>query len=269
MTTARRVLFLLSALFLYLYGSQARAATFSDLWWNPNESGWGANFIQQQDIIFVTLFLYGQDGRPTWYVGPATTAVAGAATPTYSGGLYATTGPWFGASFFNPNAVGVRQVGNITFVASNQVRGTLTYSVDGVTVVKSVQRETWKHISLGGTYYGAVDILDGNACGLSGELIRPFYAVQTLTATVASSGTTGSLTFSITDTGGGVAAFSGSYVQYGSLYDVSGTLTLPGAAPLTAAIRDFTADDDGIRGNLLALVGTCTINFRFAAVRPG
>jgi hypothetical protein len=268
MTTARRVLFLLTALFLYFYGSQARAATFSDLWWNPNESGWGANLIQQQDVIFITLFVYGPDGRPTWYVGPATTAVSGASRPTYSGGLYATTGPWFGSGF-NPNAVGVRQVGNVTFVASSQVAGTLTYSVDGVPVVKAIQRETWRHITLGGTYYGAVDVLDGNACGLTGALIQPFYAVQTLTATVTSSGTSGSLTFSIRDTGGGVATFTGTYVQYGSLFDVTGTFALPGTAPLTAAIRDFTADDDGIRGNLLALVGTCTINFRFAAVRPG
>lgn len=73
---------------------------------------------------------------------------------------------------------------------------------------------------------------------------------------------------SVTDPSG-VTTFSGSYAQYGSLYEVTGTLVGNGFN-LPAAINDFTADDDGIRGNILArFPNGCVVNFRFAAVRPG
>ena len=32
----------------------------TDLWWNPAESGWGMNVIQQGDTSFVTMFVYGE-----------------------------------------------------------------------------------------------------------------------------------------------------------------------------------------------------------------
>lgn len=255
---------LFAVILLLLLALPVRSATFSDLWWNPNESGWGVNLIEQQGILFVTLFVYAPDGRPTWYVGPATTRAGNA----YSGALYTTTGPWFGA-FFNPAAVGVRQVGTVTFTPSSNVRGTLAYSVDGAFVSKAIERQSWAHINLGGTYHGAVDVLNTSPCGLPASLLQPFFTVHSLVVTVSSSGATGTIAMSIADTGGGVMTFSGAYTQYGSVYDVRGTLQLGGIV-YTAAIQDFTADDDGIRGNLLMLApGNCTVNFRFAAVRPG
>jgi len=44
---------------------------FSDQWWNPAESGWGAAILQQYDTLFVDVFVYGPDGRPTWYTAAA------------------------------------------------------------------------------------------------------------------------------------------------------------------------------------------------------
>ena len=29
----------------------ARATDLSDLWWNPNESGWGVNVAQQAEVL--------------------------------------------------------------------------------------------------------------------------------------------------------------------------------------------------------------------------
>ncbi len=246
----------------FVFNAPARAATFTDLWWNPNESGWGVNMIEQQGVLFVTLFVYGQDSRPTWYVGPATT-LSGS---VYSGTLYATQGPYF-PGFFNPAAVGIRAVGSVSFTPTNYVRGTLRYSVDGLQVTKSIERQTWRHINLGGTYYGAMDILNSSPCGLPPSATEPFFTTNSLFATVSSNGRTGSLTMNVSD-GVDTLAFSGTYTQYGSIYEVSGTVNFAGTL-YTAAIRDFTADDDGIRGNLLMLVAGCTVNFRFAAVRPG
>jgi len=50
----------------------ASATTFSidytDLWYIPTESGWGLNVIQQGNVMFATLFVYGTDNTPRWYV---------------------------------------------------------------------------------------------------------------------------------------------------------------------------------------------------------
>ena len=76
---------------------------FSDQWWNPNESGWGASVLQQYDTLFVDLFVYAPDGRPTWYTAAARFQPQSGRT-LFAGDLYVTSGPWFGA-FFNPAAV--------------------------------------------------------------------------------------------------------------------------------------------------------------------
>ena len=258
----RRILCWIATL-LIAWSTVPRAATMSDLWWNPSESGWGVNLIEQQGTLFVTLFVYGSDGNPTWYVGPATALVSSSsASRTYSGLLYATRGPWF-VGAFNPGSVQVRQVGSVSLFFTSQVAGTITYSVDGNTVTKSIQRQFWKHINLGGTYYGAMDPLSGSTC-LTGE---PVSTVYTLTATVNPSGQTGALTMVVT-LPAGTLTFNGTYAQYGSLYDVTGVASISGVSA-SARLVDFTADDDGIRGNLITTEGSCVINLRFAAVRPG
>ena len=43
----------------------AHAAFLTDLWWSPDEPGWGATIVHQDDVAFVTLFVYGPDGAPT------------------------------------------------------------------------------------------------------------------------------------------------------------------------------------------------------------
>src|SRR4051812_16763197 len=44
---------------------------YTDLWGggqpNPSEHVWGLNLIQQGDIIFATMFVYGPDNTARWY----------------------------------------------------------------------------------------------------------------------------------------------------------------------------------------------------------
>src|SRR5438874_11791280 len=87
--------------------ASAKTTDQSDLWWIPTESGWGIQFVQEETTIFATMFVYGPDGNPTWYV--ATMDYVGFLT--WTGKLYATTGPWFGTIPFNPNTVTVTAVG--------------------------------------------------------------------------------------------------------------------------------------------------------------
>lgn len=259
----QRILRALIALLLAAIAAPAKSTVLSDLWWNPNESGWGVNIIQQSDILFLTLFVYGTDGRPTWYVGPATAATSGS---TFSGPLFATTGPWFGSQF-NPSAVVPRPVGSVTVTLTSPSSANLSYTVDGITVNKAIVREFWKHIGMSGTFYGAMYTHGSTTCPTSGPRFV-FYTIVT-TATVASSGQTGSLTMTMTDIGGASLQLAGSYVQHGSIFDVNGTLTF-GGTTVNMRIRDFSIEDDSISGNISAAgVNGCALNLRFGAVRGG
>jgi hypothetical protein len=138
------------------------STNFSDLWWIRNESGWGANVTQQDDVMFVTFFVYGASGQPVWYV--ATLEYAGAnfaGELVFTGDLYQTTGAWFGTGW-NPLLYSVRRVGTAAFQAGEVARATLSYTVDGVPVVKFVERQTLRLDDYEGTYYGGtVDVTYG------------------------------------------------------------------------------------------------------------
>ena len=78
----------------------AQALNLSDLWWNPAESGWGANIGQQDDTAVVTLYVYDADGEPTWLSGVASTYALGpGGLPYFSGTLYRTRGSFYGSAF--------------------------------------------------------------------------------------------------------------------------------------------------------------------------
>lgn len=112
------------------------ASNYQDLWWNANESGWGINFAHQGDIIFATLFTYGADGRNLWFVMSRGDLVPG--TFTYRGTLYRTSGPPFDANPWRP--IDIVPVGtmDVSFTSGKAAR--LEYTVDGVTVTKSITR---------------------------------------------------------------------------------------------------------------------------------
>lgn len=114
---------------------RSTSTNYQDLWWNPAESGWGVNLAHQGNILFATLYTYDASGQPLW-LSMSNGPLVG--TRTYSGTLYRSTGPVFNA---NPwGAYALQAVGTMTFVFTNGNNGTLTYSVNGIQVVKSIQR---------------------------------------------------------------------------------------------------------------------------------
>ncbi|QJR14294.1 trypsin-like serine peptidase [Usitatibacter palustris] len=122
------------------------ANNVQDLWWNPAENGWGINLVHQGNTIFATLYTYGPDGKAMWYV---MSAGARQADGTFRGALYRTTGPAFNA---NPwTAISNFEVGTMTlkfyyrddttiYPGGGGNRATLTYTVNGVSVTKQIQR---------------------------------------------------------------------------------------------------------------------------------
>jgi hypothetical protein len=121
---------------------QLRNAT--DMWFNAAESGWGLNLIHQGDTLFGTLFVYGPDGQPTWYVA---SGLVGSGT-VYSGALSSATGPWFGGAF-SAGSVTRRQVGAMT-VDVRDGFAIVDYTADGVHVTKQVTRFTFRPTRLTG-----------------------------------------------------------------------------------------------------------------------
>jgi hypothetical protein len=130
-------------------GASAADTDYSDLWWNPAESGWGLGLQRQADVIFLTLFVYAPDGSSTWFVGPA---VAQSGAERWQGTLYRASGPAFSAPF--DRNVEATPAGTVTLEFAGPANGTLTYTVDGVAVTKSISRMTWREPSAAGTYHG-------------------------------------------------------------------------------------------------------------------
>ncbi len=109
----------------------------SDLYYIAAESGWGIQLVQRGPDIFATLFVYGPTGEPTWYTA---TLLPTATSYTWSGNLIATTGTYFEAPW-DPASRTTNAVGTMTWTAPVVDSGTLTYVVNGVTVVKNVTRQ--------------------------------------------------------------------------------------------------------------------------------
>jgi len=109
---------------------------FTDLWWNPAESGWGMAITHQYGNIFLAWYVYDGSGNPSWLVVPSCT-VSGSAC---SGDIFSVTGPPFGPSF-NPGQVQATSVGSavMSFVDANNA--ILSVIVNGQTVSKTLTRQ--------------------------------------------------------------------------------------------------------------------------------
>ena len=195
------------------------ANNYQDLWWNPNESGWGINISQQGDVMFATWFIYGTGNQPTW-IFLSRADRSGAAGNTFSGDIFQATGTPFAVVPFVPlQGSNLTRVGTATLVFSDSRTGTLTYTVNGAQVVKQITRQVIGFYNLTGSYFGGLK-REGIGCvsaALNGSSLNQ--AIYSVNHNVA----TGSLT--ITEIGGTLCNFSGSTTVFGSLIEGSGNFT--------------------------------------------
>jgi len=201
--------------------AQSLGTTFSDLWWNPAESGWGVTVDHQQDVMFLTFFIYRADGSPYWVAALLTRTSASDALPfVFSGDVYEYSGPYFGGPF-NPSLVNNRKVGTAIFSTPYVNSATLTYTVDGVTVTKSLQRQTLQNLDFSGVFNGVLN------CELSG-CANPSQNGQQIAVggpiTIVQSGGEFQMLFQPSSNPNN-CGFVGSYSQTGSLGSVTGTFS--------------------------------------------
>jgi hypothetical protein len=92
------------ALLLLTAAFNAKGLEYTDVYYDPAESGWGAFLVQSNTFQFIAFFIYGSDTKPTWYTAP-------------------------------PAQLSVNTVGNATSQPIDHYRATLTYTVNGVATV--------------------------------------------------------------------------------------------------------------------------------------
>jgi hypothetical protein len=236
----RSWLYLLFALFSF----PALAATdYTDMWadvqYETTQAGWGVNFTQDEDVMFMTFFIYGAGNQPTWYVAITYRDANG----NFSGSLYSTVGSYFGAPW-NPSAYQAALAGTASFTPASASAGTLTYTViGGPTVTKSLVRFTMKTINLAGNYTGG-QAGAYSGCTNSGDnfLYKDNFDVQ-----VAQTGSTVTFTFAYTSNLN--CTLSGTLVQTGQLYSVpSASYQCDDGLSTSASLSEIKRTSQGIEG---------------------
>ena len=211
------------------------------MWYDPAQPGWGMSLTQQGETIFAVLFVYDANHNPQWFVasnvvdtGQVMNMLVG---EVYSGPLYRTTGPAYAVPS-DPATLSATPVGTIQIAYVQPTNNiSLAYSVNGTTVTKTVQAQTWgsNAAQLAGSFNGAILIGSTMSC----QAPAPLQQVSNFTISQGAAPGTLNVTW-----GSGIdvgCMMTGTYAQQGQF----GTLTGPvmcGPIP-----------------NLIANVGTLTI----------
>ncbi|HEX4779280.1 MAG TPA: hypothetical protein VH301_00910 [Usitatibacter sp.] len=106
------------------------ATGVQDMWWaGPGQNGWGMSLVQHPSgMIFATLYTYGEDGHPTWFVMPG--GAWNDDRTAISGSLYSPRGAPFNAADLTHFAAG-NPAGTATLTFVDLAHATLDYTVGG------------------------------------------------------------------------------------------------------------------------------------------
>ena len=245
----------------------ARATTYStdytDLWYNPAESGWGINVIQQYNTIFATLFVYAGDSSPTWFVASDIEPQPAGSLTSFSGTLYRTTGPAYTLGSFNPGSVVATAVGSITFAFTSENTATLVYSVNGTTYTKSIQRQTWRTEALAGNYFGGLTAVGSSCSGVSnGDVL----IVGTMAVQQNSTQASFAVQFQ-NSSGTQQCAFTGNYTQAGTHGSTTGTWSCTTGNSGNFTLTGIQANVNGLTAHFHGNDQFCTYDGYFGGPR--
>jgi len=197
--------------------SDAMATSFStdqsDAWAAQGESGWGFLSFQRGSVVFGAIFVYDQSRTPIWY----SATLFNTGNLVWSGDLYETSGPFFGAAFFDQNAVVYRKVGTMTWTATSVTSGQLRYDVDGVFVAKNMARQFVVNDDFSGHYAGGVHQT------VAGCANNTFNGTSERIGILDVAQNGQQVTITSYPTGGPVCTFSGTLNQLGQMGAVQGT----------------------------------------------
>ncbi len=268
MTNWTRWKSMLAACVLFISSAVTSTATlannYQDLWWVPSESGWGINISQQGDVMFATWFIYGANGQPTW-VFLSNAKRSGALGNTFDDEIFQATGTPFAVVPFLSQNTNITKVGRAKFIFSDARNGSLTYDVNGATVVKQITRQTIGVFNLTGSYFGGLK-REGSGCvnaALNGS--RTDNATYMVVHTVA----IGALT--ITEVGGTSCNFTGNVQVFASIVEGSGRFTCATENIVGAwTMREGRPSPNAFSAQLTMRPDgdTCTLNATIGGLKP-
>lgn len=114
---------------------------YTDMWYNPSESGWGVALTQQYGMIFAAWYSYDAAGQPIWYVASSCPVVGKGCT----GDVYQVTGGTFLDSVWSSIDKKTKTVGKITLSFENDANnGKMIYTLEGsVPITKDITRQNF------------------------------------------------------------------------------------------------------------------------------
>jgi hypothetical protein len=218
------------------------------------------NIAQQGDTAFLTLYVYGADNKPAWYVASsmAGTKTGAVGDVRFTGDLYSTTGPAFNAGSFDPGKVVSTRVGSVTLDIAGGTQGTLAYSVNGTGVTKKIVRQTWRENNASGAYIG---YLQGSCATTSNG------PEESMTFTINQAFP--SFSMNTAGTTGVSCGYTGTYSQDGRFGHAEGNFSCSNGKGGTFSLDAMEASTDGLVTHLTTKVGSCTLTARLAGIRRG
>ena len=252
---------LLLALLLLGSSLRAEAGFYTDIWYNVLQSGQGYNLVQTDGFIFITFFIYAEDGTPTWVIA---TLNFDEGTSSYTGDLIATTGTFFGAPWVGATEV---TVGTATFTpsASNAYEGTLAYTYTGRGSANvAITRQSLTAVAIAGRYEGSTR---GRYSECANEDDDGRYETAARITVTQQPNQSATLVFAFES--GLRCTLAGTLIQNGQLYRMAGAAyTCNDGLSTTADVTELRRTAHALEGRFVAasVFGGCMESARFAAL---
>jgi hypothetical protein len=218
----------------------AYATDYTDIWWNPTQSGWGVNFVQTDDFIFATTFIYDVELTPTWI----TANLYRASNGNYIGDVIVSTGPYFGSPAFDNQLVTRQVAGAATFRPTGPATGNFSYRVFDTFISKDIVRQNLVASALQGLYVGALRV-DVSGCQSAEKNGLTFHYAEVYIDEFIP----GQIRIAVPIVDGPVCTFTGVATQTGKINQMTG------AAYVCNNLRSVTANLSELKATSLGFEG--------------
>jgi hypothetical protein len=238
----------------------AQATLYTDIWWDPAQSGWGVNFVQTDDFIFATTYIYDVDNTPTFITANLYLASNG----NYVGDVIVTTGPYFAAAAYDTGLVTRQVAGTATFRPDGPATGNFSYRVFDKFVSKDIQRQNLVASALDGSYVGALRMDVSGCLAAERNALTYRYAEIEVVETAP-----GRLQIAVPIDSGLLCTFAGPLTQTGNINHMTdAAYVCNDVRSVTATLSELKSTSLGIEGRWLASIeGGCQEYVTFSGVR--
>ncbi len=118
--------------------SRNTATNYTDLWWQPLESGWGLTIEHQGNLIYVVWYTYAADGQPVWM----TALLSRQSNGSFTGAINrANNGIWYVYNVNGPvTSFPLPEIGSATLRFTDGEHGSFSYVIGVVNQTKLIER---------------------------------------------------------------------------------------------------------------------------------